>query len=97
MNDIQNLGKIPIKNRFQYKRSLKCLMDARDNSDINETQKTQSEHCNIVREIELSMNLQDKIANYKSEDWRFMIDNDYNFWIMTKEYVERNFVTNKGE
>lgn len=93
MKDIMNLGKIPAEDKFQYKRSLQFLMNARKSENEEEIRKAEDEHCKIVRNIELNMDLKEKIDGYKAEDWKFMIDDNFNFWIMTKEYVEKYFIT----
>lgn len=96
MKDIINLGKIPLDDMFKYKRSLQFLLAARNEGNLENIKKCESEHCKIVRNIESNMNLKDKIDDYKPEKWSFMIDKDFNFWMMTKKYVERNFINGEG-
>jgi hypothetical protein len=98
MEQIINLGKIPAKYRFTYKRSLQLLLADTDlpdticEEDLPDTkQNVLEQHTAIVEEIEKEMDLPNKIENFKLEDWRFTIDEDFNFWAMSKEYVDKHY------
>ena len=43
------------------------------------------------------MDLSSRIPNYKSTEWKYMIDDNCNFWIMRNEYIERNFIIKEKE
>ena len=92
--DIINIGKIPADMRFNYKRSLQLLIDAKNKNKCWEDMS--DEHRKIVREIEEKMNITNKIENYNPTEWKFTIDENYNFWLMSNEYVEKHFI-NKGD
>lgn len=96
MKDIINMGKIPAKERFKYKRSLQILMVMNQTNDEEKIKKASEEHCSIVKQIEKEMNLPKKIEEYSAEGWKFMIDDHYIFWLMSQDYVCRNFI-NKGD
>lgn len=94
VKDIINIGKIPIEQRFNYKKTLQKLLDCADEKELT---KFKSAHELVVRKIELKMKLSEKIPNYKADEWKYMIDDDYNFWMMKIDYIERNFIIKEGK
>lgn len=97
MEEIINLGKIPSDDKFRFKRSLQILMLNNKEGDKDKILQSMEEHSAIVKEIEQGMNLSAKICNYDADNWKFTIDDDYNFWIMTKEYVDKHFINRKED
>lgn len=93
MGDVINIGKVPFDKRFNYSRTLQKLMNC---SDDEKKSQLRLKHELIVRQIESMMNLPGKVNNYKANEWRYFIDDEYNFWLLNKDYVKRNFIVKEG-
>jgi hypothetical protein len=91
MEQIINLGKIPVKYRFAYTRTLQLLLAENSNKDSIITQ-----HTDIVENIEKEIKPEEKIKDFKQEDWAFTIDSKYNFLAISKDYLNKHF-NDKGE
>lgn len=89
MNEIINLGKIPCKYKFNYILTLKKF---ERNKNTEARPQLLKELEVVVKQIEKEMNIQSRIENYISSEWKYMIDDNYNFWIMKNSYIDRNFI-----
>lgn len=89
MNEIINLGKIPNAYKLNYVLALKKF---ERNKRTDSGPQLLKELEVVVRQIEKEMNIQSRIKNYIPSEWKYMIDDNYNFWIMKNSYIDRNFI-----
>lgn len=88
MNDVINLGKIPTSEKLLYTIALK-IYEKSKGTELQAEKRKELEV--IVRRIERQMNIGLKIDNYIPSEWKYFIDDNYNFWILKNSYINRNF------
>lgn len=91
MNEVYNLGKIPYKLRMKYRVRLVKYNNSNKDEVLFEELRS------VVKEIEQQMNLHERIKNFIPSNWKYFIDDDYNFWILTNDYLKRNFKNEEND
>jgi hypothetical protein len=80
LEQIINLGRIPEKYKFLYRRRLQLFLKNNEKELL----------ANIIEEIGKDMNIKKRL-NMKLEKWSFMIDENYDFLAMSEEYINNHF------